>query len=105
MTDVVRIYLFVFGALTIAGGVVGYVKAKSRASIVAGSLFGVLLIVAGYLTGSGGRLGLALGLGLSAMLAARFSKAFRSSGKVMPAGLMAALGLVGIVVCLLGLLR
>ena len=103
MTDVVRIYLFVFGALTIAGGVVGYVKAKSRASIVAGSLFGVLLIVAGYL--SGGRLGLALGLGLSAMLAARFSKAFRSSGKVMPAGLMAALGLVGIVVCLLGLLR
>ena len=31
-----KIYFIVFGILTIAGGVVGYVKAGSMASIVAG---------------------------------------------------------------------
>ena len=103
MLDFVRIYFFAFGALTIAGGVLGYVKARSSASIVAGAVFGGLLLVAGYLVGRGGRSGAILGLVVSAMLAGRFTKAFRSNGKVMPGGLMALLGLVGIAVALFGL--
>jgi uncharacterized membrane protein (UPF0136 family) len=102
MHDAIRIYLYVFGAITMAGGVVGYVKAKSGASILAGSVFGGLLLVAGYLVGHGGKLGLGLGLWVSAMLAGRFAKAFRSNGKVMPGGLMALLGLVGIGLCVIG---
>src|SRR4051794_8264502 len=43
MFDLARIYLFGFGALTIAGGVMGFVKAKSRASLIAGTISGVLL--------------------------------------------------------------
>lgn len=98
MLDVARIYLFVFGILTIAGGVLGYVKAKSGASIVAGSVFGVALLAAGYLSlhGSrGGNTGLWIGLGISAMLTGRFSTAFRKNGKFIPAGLMTMLGLAG----------
>ena len=105
MIDVVRIYFFVFGALTIAGGVIGYVKARSGASIVAGAVFGALLLVAGTLVGRGGLGGPILGLVVSAMLAGRFTKAFRSNGKVMPGGVMAMLGLIGIAVSLLGLTR
>lgn len=97
MFDLVRFYLFGFGVLTIAGGVMGFVKAKSRASLIAGSISGALLILAGYLVGTNGRLGLFLGLGVSAALAARFVSSYRKSKKVMPAGLMAVLGVVGVV--------
>ena len=97
MFDLVKFYLFGFGVLTIAGGVMGFVKAKSRASLIAGSISGALLILAGYLVGTNGRLGLFLGLGVSAALAARFVSSYRKSKKVMPAGLMAVLGVVGVV--------
>lgn len=105
MFDLVRFYLFGFGALTIAGGVMGFVKAKSRASLIAGSISGALLILAGYLVGTNGRLGLFLGLGVSAALAARFVSSYRKSKKVMPAGLMAVLGVVGVVLTGLVLAR
>src|SRR6476646_8926422 len=44
-----KIYFIVFGILTIAGGVLGYVKAGSMASIIAGSISGVLLLLAAWL--------------------------------------------------------
>ena len=37
MLDAVRIFLYVFGALTMAGGIMGYVKANSRPSLIAGT--------------------------------------------------------------------
>src|SRR5207244_4438726 len=47
--EAAKIYFIVFGVLTIAGGVVGYVKADSVASIIAGSITGILLLVAALL--------------------------------------------------------
>ena len=44
--EAAKIYFIVFGLLTIAGGIVGYVKAGSVASIIAGGITGVLLLVA-----------------------------------------------------------
>lgn len=105
MLDLVRFYLFGFGALTIAGGVMGFVKAKSRASLIAGTISGALLLLAGYLVGTSGRLGLLVGLGVSAALAARFVSSYRKSKKVMPAGLMAVLGIAGVVLTGLVLAR
>jgi uncharacterized membrane protein (UPF0136 family) len=105
MFDLVRFYLFGFGALTIAGGVMGFVKAKSRASLIAGSISGLLLIAAGYLVGANGRIGLIVGLGISAALAARFVMTYRKSKKLMPAGLMAVLGIAGVVLTALALGR
>jgi uncharacterized membrane protein (UPF0136 family) len=95
MFDATRIYLFVFGLLTIAGGVLGFVKAKSRASLIAGSLSGVLLLAAGYVVGSSRTLGLVLGLVISVALLGRFGMTFRRSRKMMPAGVMTILALAG----------
>lgn len=103
MLEVARIYLFVFGALTIAGGVMGFLKAKSRPSLVAGTLSGLSLIVAGYLVGARGTLGLALGLLVSFSLAGRFIGAYKKSGKLMPAGLMSVLGMAGVVITIVAL--
>src|SRR5262249_21749912 len=101
----VRSYLVVFGVLTIAGGIVGFVKAKSRASIIAGSIAGLLLLASGHLVGVGERIGLILGFVVSFALTARFAMVFRTSRKLMPAGLMAALGILGVVLTTLALLK
>jgi len=106
MLDLTKIYLFIFGALTIAGGIVGYVKAGSPASIIAGSISGVLLLVAGYLVGAGKvQPGLILGLVLSLALAGQFLPKFLSTHKFMPAGLMAILGVIGLVLTVLSLFK
>jgi uncharacterized membrane protein (UPF0136 family) len=93
IAEAARIYLFVFGALTFAGGIMGFVKARSRASLVAGAIPGALLVVAGYLSG---RTGFLLGLAVSLMLTGRFVAAFGKSKKMMPAGMMVILGLLGV---------
>jgi uncharacterized membrane protein (UPF0136 family) len=46
-----------------------------------------------------------MGLFVSLALAGRFGSAFAKTKKVMPAGLMAALGAAGVVLAVLGLLR
>ncbi len=105
MFELARIYLFVFGALTAAGGVMGFVKAKSKASLIAGGVSGALLVVAGWLMGTNGRGGLILGLVVALPLAMRFVMTFRKSRKMMPAGMMAVASVVGVVLTAAALLR
>jgi len=98
LMEAVRIYLAAFGLITIAGGLVGFLKAKSRASLIAGSVSGGLLLLASYVIGqtpNAARAGLLLGVAVSLALAARFAMAFRKGRKMMPGGLMALLGIVG----------
>jgi uncharacterized membrane protein (UPF0136 family) len=106
MLELARIYFFVFGVLTIAGGVMGFVKAKSKPSLIAGGISGAALIVAGVLIGTGAnaKIGLFLGLIVSIALSGRFVGAFLKTKKVMPAGLMATLGIIGMIVSALALL-
>ena len=98
MTDFARYYLFVFGLLTILGGVMGFVKAQSRASLIAGGISGVLLLIAGWLMGEHRTGGLIMGLVLSVLLAGRFVPGYLKTKKFMPAGLMSILSVIGIVV-------
>jgi uncharacterized membrane protein (UPF0136 family) len=106
MIDPTKIFYFVFGALTIAGGVMGYVKAGSTASIVAGSIAGVLLIVAGALIASGRvSCGLIMGGIVSLVLAIQFVPKFFSAHKFMPAGMMSILSVIGIILTALALFK
>jgi uncharacterized membrane protein (UPF0136 family) len=104
ITSLLWIYLFVFGLVTIAGGVLGFVKAKSRASLIAGSISGALLLLSGWLVSSGSRSGIVLGLVVSAALLGRFGMAFRKTKKLMPAGLISLLSIVGIALTIAALL-
>ena len=106
MLEPTKIYLFIFGVLTIAGGVMGYVKAGSNASLIAGGLSGALLLVAGYLIGAGKvQPGLILGIILSLALAGQFLPKFLSTHKFMPAGLMGIMGIIGLVLTVLSLIK
>ena len=92
-----KFYFIIFGLLTIAGGVMGYVRAGSMASIIAGSISGILLLVAAFLLPGNALAGLALAGIVSVALAGRFIPAFLKTGALMPAGLMSLLSVLGIV--------
>jgi uncharacterized membrane protein (UPF0136 family) len=95
--EAAKIYFIIFGLLTIAGGIIGYVKAGSVASIIAGSIAGVLLLVAAFLLPDHRVAGLAIALIVSVLLAAQFVPKFLRAGTVMPAGVMSLLSVIGIV--------
>jgi len=95
--EATKIYFGVFGVLTIAGGVVGYVKAGSVASIIAGSITGVLLLVAAFLLPEHRAIGLATAFIVSLLLAAQFVPKFIRTGRVMPPGMMSVLSVIGVI--------
>ena len=105
MLGAAKVYFIVFGILTIAGGIVGYVKAGSVVSIIAGSISGILLLVAAWLMPDRRAAGLIVALVVSVLLAGQFVPKFFSPHKVMPAGLMSLLSVLGIVVAIAAWLR
>jgi len=100
-----KIYFIIFGLLTIAGGVMGYVKAGSVASIVAGTISGVLLLLAAFLLPQQFAIALILAAVVCILLAGRFLPAFLKTGKMMPAGMMAILSLIGVVVAIVAWIK
>ena len=100
-----KIYFIIFGLLTIVGGVIGYVKAGSTASIIAGSVSGIALIVAAFLLPGNVVLGLALAGLVSILLAGRFIPAFMKTGAVMPAGLMSILSVIGVIMAIVAWIK
>ena len=100
-----RIYFIIFGFLTIAGGVMGYVKAGSTISLIAGSICGVLLLVAAFILPGQAIAGLTIGAIVSLLLAAQFLPAFIRTGKMMPAGMMSLLSVLGIVFAVVAWVR
>lgn len=100
-----KIYFIVFGLLTIAGGIMGYVKAGSTASLIAGSISGLLLLLAAFLLPSHVLVGLALGGIVSLLLIGYFLPAFFRTGKMMPAGMMSLLSVLGMVFAIVAWIR
>ena len=100
-----KIYFIIFGLLTIVGGVIGYVKAGSTASIVAGALSGIALIAAAFLLPGNAALGLVLAGVVSVALAGKFIPGFMKTGKIMPDALMAALSLIGVVMAIVAWIK
>ena len=103
--EAAKIYFIIFGLLTNAGGIVGYVKAGSAASIIAGAITGVLLLVAAFLLPEHRVAGLATALIVSLLLAAYFIRKYLSTGAVMPAGMMSVLSLIGIIAVIAAWMR
>ena len=103
--EAAKIYFIIFGLLTIAGGIVGYVKAGSVPSIIAGAITGILLLVAAFLLPEHRVAGLATALIVSLFLAAYFIRKYASTGAIMPAGMMSVLSLIGIIAAIVAWVR
>lgn len=100
-----KIYFIVFGLLTIAGGVIGYARAGSMASIIAGSISGILILVAAFLLPNNAAVGLGLAALVSILLAGRFVPGFIKTGDLMPAGMMSVLSVIGIIMAIVAWMK
>lgn len=96
--------LGVYAVLLGVGGLIGFLKAGSRPSLIAGSISALVALGALAWRYSGGP-GFVLGLVLAALMAGMFSIRFRKSGKFMPSGLLAATSVVMVVILGLALTR
>lgn len=86
---------YTVGGVCIVGGAAGYMKAASTASLAGGMGAGAAFLASGYLIASGSDLeGHALGLVSGSALASGMGSRFAQSGKFMPAGLVASVGLL-----------
>ena len=90
--------VWVYGALVFAGGLMGWMKARSVPSLMAGLAFGLGLVVSGLYLWHGARIGLIAALVLATMLLVLMGGRFAKTKKFMPSGLIAALSLVAAIV-------
>ena len=91
--------------LTLAGGIIGYVQASSMASLIAGSVAGIIILIAAFLLPGKRVAGLTIGLIISLALAGRFAPVFLKTGDWMPAGMMAILSVIGLVLSILAFVK
>ena len=87
-----------YGVLAIVGGVIGYVQAQSKVSLISGSISGLLLIISGVSQLQGQAWGLILATAVTALLVIVFAVRLAKTRKFMPAGLMSLLGLAALAV-------
>jgi len=78
----------VYGCLVLAGGLMGYRKAGSRASLVSGLASAVVLLAAASLIFKGNPLGARLAMAVALLLLVFFATRWLKGRKFMPAGLM-----------------
>ncbi|MEH1813048.1 MAG: TMEM14 family protein, partial [Nostoc sp.] len=64
---------FAYGILAIVGGVIGYIQATSRVSLLSGSISGLLLILAAYFQLQGQTWGAILAVLVTAVLVVVFA--------------------------------
>jgi uncharacterized membrane protein (UPF0136 family) len=87
-------YTLAFGIITILLGAVGYLKAKSKASLISGGISGLLILLGWWFMQQGKPWGLYIALGVSVLLLGRFLPNFLKTKKVMPAGVLSILAII-----------
>lgn len=89
---------FAYGALAILGGIMGYIQAGSKVSLISGFLSGLLLLLGGLLWSQGIPAGAGLAIGVTAALVVVFIRRWMQTKKAMPALLMIGTGIAAFVV-------
>jgi uncharacterized membrane protein (UPF0136 family) len=93
LDSTLHMYFIAFGVVSVILGVMGFVRAQSKASLIAGGVSGLLLIVAGLLAGKNG---IIMGTVVSFLLAGRFLPVALKTKKFYPAGILAVWAVVGL---------
>ena len=105
MIHFAKIFYIVFGLLTMAGGLMGYLKAGSLASLISGGASGLLLLVAGIIFPARFNVGMILGLVVSVLLAGYFLPKYMEKKAIFPGGFMALMSVASIAITLLAWYR
>jgi uncharacterized membrane protein (UPF0136 family) len=84
MSDSAAYLTGIYGALLLAGGLMGYAKARSIPSLVSGGVAGALLIYASSQLDNAPSFGYPLSIGISALLTVFMGNRYLQSKKTMP---------------------
>ena len=103
--DLAVIVTLVFGLLSLIGGAIGYVKAESKASLIAGSISGVMLLGCAFGIAKGNPIASGVSLGIALLLGGRFLGGWFKKRRIMPDLLMVLLSLATLVVVGMKLIR
>lgn len=98
MFQAAALVTLVYGVLVFLGGLIGYLKAKSKPSLIMGGLFGIALAAVGVAGLQGWRQTPLYGAGLSLFLLAFFGLRYARKKKFMPAGMLTALSFASVAV-------
>lgn len=96
--------ILIYALVVLLGGVMGYLKAKSQASLVSGLGSGIGLLVAWFVCRQIPLAGLGLATLIALMLLVVFIMRFSRTRAFMPSGMMMVLSLAATVIFSLGLL-
>ena len=100
MLAIAKIYFLIFGLVTIASGVSGFLKAGSKPSLIAGGVLGLLLVVGALLVPGQWKIGLGVALFVCLAVTGRFLPAVLK-GIYNPGGYLVPLAIIGIVLAIL----
>jgi uncharacterized membrane protein (UPF0136 family) len=93
--------ILIYGILVATGGVMGYIKAGSAASLIAGVISGILLVGSAVAMMRGSyQAGWWVALIVTILILARFGMAALKGFKMMPGGMVIILSLIALVVLL-----
>jgi uncharacterized membrane protein (UPF0136 family) len=101
-------YLLIFGVVVLAAGVQGFL-AGSTISLIAAGILGACLLVAAFLLGSNTTVALVLALigcvGIAGRFTPNFLKASDKVAALWPAGILAVMGIIGLVMVVQAFLK
>ncbi len=97
--------VIVYGLFSLVGGVIGFVKAKSKASLIAGIISGVLLLGSAYEMTQNVRAAFLVALVVALLLGGRFFGTWRKNHRLMPDLLMVIFSIVTLIAVGLEMIR
>lgn len=105
MLELTQIFYVVFALLSIVGGYMGFRNKNSKASLIAGGVSGIILLVCAWLMSTSLVPALVTGLFVCILLAGKFVPDALTKRAFMPGGLMAVLSVIGVVASLVSLYK
>lgn len=105
LVQIAQYTLLVTGILVAIGGVIGFVKALSKISLIAGGVSGLLLVICFFVSQTATLYGLAAGAIIVVSLLAMFASRLAKTKKFMPSGVMLIICAIADVLVMAGLLK
>ncbi len=92
------IIVWAYGVLMAVGGVIGYLKVRSKASLILGLGFGLMLLASGYGVWRGSTRSLVSAVVIAALLLVLFAIRLAKTRRFMPSGVLAVLSLAAVII-------